>query len=145
VDAQSGGGGFVIIRAFIAGPPSTVTAQQKGVAVMGGKPRFYTKKKVKDAHRALVAQLAPHAPGFPFEGQVILRVTFTFPVPLAMRRLWGPIPHSKRPDLDNLLKGVLDALEPAGWMTDDARIYSLHAEKWYGEPVGLQITAEELP
>lgn len=133
------------VEAFIPGPPSTVTAQQKGVFVAGGKPRFFTKAKVKAAHRALVAHLAPHAPGEPFAGRVILHVTFTFPVPLTMRRQWGPIPHCKRPDLDNLLKGVLDALEPAGWVTDDARIYSLHAEKYYGEPEGLQIRAEDVP
>lgn len=119
-----------MIRAIIDGV-STATAQQKGVFVRNGKPRFFTKAKVAKAQRGLVAQLLLHKPLQPLDCPVILNIRFIMPIPVAMRKKpakW----HSKRPDLDNLLKGVIDALEPAGWVTDDARIARIDATKTYG-------------
>jgi Holliday junction resolvase RusA-like endonuclease len=130
-----------VIRAIIEGV-STATAQQKGVFVSNGKVRFFTKAKVAKAQRGLVAQLLPHRPEQPLDGPVILEVRFLMPIPVAMRKKavqW----HSKRPDLDNLLKGVIDALEPAGWVTDDARIVRLQASKEYAQQPQTIITMEE--
>lgn len=130
-----------MIRAIIEGV-STATAQQKGVFVVNGKPRFFTKAKVAKAQRGLVAQLLPSKPPEPFDGPVILEVVFVMPIPVALRKKavrW----HSKRPDLDNLLKGVLDALEPAGWVTDDARVVRIDARKEYGPTPQIHLTMED--
>jgi Holliday junction resolvase RusA-like endonuclease len=42
----------------------------------------------------------------------------------------APLVHSKKPDLDNLVKFVLDALNKIYWV-DDAQIYSMRAGKLY--------------
>lgn len=39
----------------------------------------------------------------------------------------------KRPDIDNLIKGVLDALNGIAY-ADDKQVWSVYARKWYGEP-----------
>jgi Holliday junction resolvase RusA-like endonuclease len=41
------------------------------------------------------------------------------------------IPHTVKPDTDNLLKAVMDAMTEAGVWTDDALVYSTKSEKWY--------------
>jgi Holliday junction resolvase RusA-like endonuclease len=44
---------------------------------------------------------------------------------------YGPVrlPHGQKPDLDNVLKAVCDALEKAGVIEDDKQIAVHHASK----------------
>jgi Holliday junction resolvase RusA-like endonuclease len=129
-----------MITAVIQGDPPTVTAQQKGVMVRAGRPMFFTKKKVKDAQDALVLQLRQFKPRQPVEFPVLIKIKFAFRVTKARpnERI-----HAVRPDLDNLCKGVLDALVPAGWIADDALVDQLVAEKCrVGDPY-LEITMKE--
>lgn len=129
-----------MITAIIQGDPPTVTAQQKGVFVRGGKPMFFTKKKVADAQNALVAQLRKFAPRKPIDFPVLIKLKFAF-------RVTKSRPHERvhgvRPDIDNLAKGALDALVPAGWLTDDSLIDQLVVEKCrVGDPY-LEVTLKE--
>lgn len=129
-----------MITAIIDGDPPTVTAQQKGVMVRAGRPMFFTKKKVKDAQDALILQLRQFKPRQPVEFPVLVKIKFAF-------RVTKSRPHERvhavRPDLDNLVKGVLDALVPAGWLADDALVDQLVAEKCRtGDPY-LEITMKE--
>jgi Holliday junction resolvase RusA-like endonuclease len=132
----------VIIRATINGQPSTVTAQQKGVCVVNGKPVFYTKKKVANAQRSIVAHLAPARPAKPMTGNIAMTLIWTFAHPKGSKQKGDTIWHNKRPDLDNLVKGVLDALKPAGWIEEDARICALLAMKQYGPAPMLIVEAK---
>lgn len=79
-----------------------------------------------------------------------LRLKYPAPLPnevrlifyLAMPPSWSKqkkayfrgAPHQQRPDIDNLTKAVMDALCP-----EDARIYNLHATKWWAEKPGIEI------
>jgi Holliday junction resolvase RusA-like endonuclease len=129
-----------MITAIINGDPPTVTAQQKGVMVRGGRPMFFTKKRVKDAQDALVLQLRQFKPRQPVEFPVLVKIKFAFRVTKARP---NERVHAVRPDLDNLCKGVLDALVPAGWIADDALVDQLVAEKCrVGDPY-LEITMKE--
>jgi Holliday junction resolvase RusA-like endonuclease len=68
-----------MITAIIHGDPPTCTAQQKGVMVRGGRPMFFTKKKVADAQDALVLQLRQWKPRQPVEFPVLIKIKFAFP------------------------------------------------------------------
>jgi hypothetical protein len=68
-----------MITAIIHGDPPTVTAQQKGVMVRGGRPMFFTKKKVADAQDALVLQLRQWKPRQPVEFPVLDQDQVRFP------------------------------------------------------------------
>lgn len=67
---------------------------------------------------------------------VPLKVTFEFHMaipkhsskPLRQKMLHGP--HALRPDLDNLIKFLKDALTGLLWV-DDAVIFEIHAKKFY--------------
>lgn len=131
-----------MIRLTINGNPSTATAQQKGVFVHNGKPVFFTKKKVADTHRLLVAQLMQARPAKPMGGNISMMLIWTFAHPKASKQKNELVFHNKRPDLDNLIKGVLDALRPAGWIEEDSRICSLHALKQYGPVPSLFLEAK---
>lgn len=60
------------------------------------------------------------------EGALVIAITFVLKRPMRLRK-GDRIVHDRRPDLDNLVKGVLDALP----LDDDARVVQLKAIKYY--------------
>ena len=54
----------------------------------------------------------------------------------------GDICHTKKPDLDNMAKTVLDALNGLAYI-DDSQIYSLTLFKTYSEQPGTHLIIEE--
>jgi len=81
----------------------------------------------------------------PFEGPVAVVLEFRFARPAGHFGKRGlppsaPSGHVVRPDLDKLVRAVLDALSEAGVWRDDAQVVSIAARKAYGSAPGL--TAE---
>jgi Holliday junction resolvase RusA-like endonuclease len=62
-----------------------------------------------------------------------LAVVFFLPYPkgTAKKRLIEGIPHQKKPDGDNFLKGLMDGLEAAEITGNDSNFYSIHIMKLY--------------
>jgi Holliday junction resolvase RusA-like endonuclease len=70
----------------------------------------------------------------PFNDAVCVSITFWFPRTQAM--IWKtrpmlPAPKMTKPDIDNLCKSVLDALEDAGAYQHDSQVCELTAQKWF--------------
>jgi Holliday junction resolvase RusA-like endonuclease len=71
---------------------------------------------------------------------VYLKVSFYLPRPKRLNRETGNIPHIAKPDVDNLLKSVMDALTDAGAWKDDSLVFATAADKWYArENTGARI------
>ena len=73
-------------------------------------------------------------PGWtPREGAARVRVELVYPA-RKRDRLAGDalIPHTVKPDADNLVKSLLDSMTRAGVWVDDAQVYSLTVQKWRG-------------
>jgi len=64
-------------------------------------------------------------------GAVRLTVSFHLPKPKSMKEEERNIPHTKKPDTDNLLKALMDALTEEKIWADDAQVYDTHAGKYY--------------
>ena len=96
--------------------------------------------------RADVALYATRARGPEFE-------QFTGPVYVSLRfRLARPASdpyrtlHSTKPDLDKLVRSVLDALTESALLVDDSQVQSLMASKVYArgdEATGVDVTVED--
>ena len=78
------------------------------------------------------------------EGPVRLIVKFSMPMPKGMEVKKGfPMPHTKKPDKDNLEKAVMDALTAAKVWKDDAQVFESLTGKYYtGEKIGAKIIVE---
>ena len=78
-------------------------------------------------------------------GPVNVTVTLFLPRPKTLpRRVTMP---AKRPDLDKLLRAVLDGLTTGGAWKDDGQVVLIGAAKWYADeahPSGAVITITEL-
>ena len=56
--------------------------------------------------------------------------------------LEGEVRPTKRPDLDNIAKIILDSLNGIAY-NDDKQVVSCKIEKWYGEVPRVEVTLEE--
>ena len=91
---------------------------------------------------AAAAEAHKDAP--PISGPVRVRLGFTFPRPAGHfgkrgLRSSAPAYPAVRPDLDKLVRAVLDALTESGCIRDDAQVVSLFAGKVYGEAPGVSV------
>jgi len=77
-------------------------------------------------------------------GPVRLQVSFFLPRPKKLKaEEAGNIHHIKKPDTDNLLKAVMDAMTDVGVWNDDSQVYRSEAGKYYArEKTGAQIIVE---
>lgn len=126
--------GAVLLEFRVRGNP---IAQPRPRAVMaGGHARIHELTRVKGQEhpivgwRQAVAQAARAALGHfsPITVPVVVSALFLLPRPTGMvwkKRPMERSPHASRPDLDNLMKAVMDAMSPkrgAGAWVDDALV-----------------------
>lgn len=104
--------------------------------------RFFSTSKVstqKQAVQIVCGKINP-LPVDPVEVEII----FFMPIPESKPKWWkkhlAEIKHIKKPDIDNLAKLVLDALN-GFWWQDDTQVFRLILEKRYDEKPRTEITA----
>ncbi len=131
------------IELFEGCEPPKATAQQKGAYVVGGKVRFFKKAKVRIAEDFLAFLLRPHVPEAPFTGPVALEARWTFPYRKSERkatvRAGLEVPHTSRPDLDNLEKNLLDVMTRLRFWEDDSQVADKRTSKCWGPRPGIWV------
>ena len=105
--------------------------------VMGkGRPRFtrgghaYTPKVTRDYEMAIreAFENAPGRPLKPFSGPIAVCIMTCRQLPKSTPKSVSSEPDTHKPDIDNVAKIVLDALNGVAW-EDDAQVVSLTASK----------------
>lgn len=98
------------------------------------------------AERTLEAMLAPYMPENALDGPLELTFTACLPIPASASKkaraamLGGEIGHTKKPDLDNLCKQLLDAMTRLRFWHDDRQLTRLVAAKRYSERPCWQVS-----
>lgn len=110
----------------------TVTAQERRVRIVKGKPVFYDSPRIKSAKALLVAHIKQHRLSKPYDSGVRLRVSRLFP---KGRHKDGEYRITK-PDTDNLQKMLKDCMTLCGFWTDDALVASEICEKLWADVPG---------
>jgi len=129
-----------------------------GEPVAKGRPRFSTKGKYPVAYTPEktksyefeVGMMALSAMGGskPLEGalEAFIYVTFTIPESYSKKRLEaclnGSEKHTKKPDLDNVVKCVIDGMDKIVF-DNDSQITSIHATKVYGEVAKVEVMVRQ--
>ena len=123
-----------------------------GVPVGQGRPRFANGRAYKDkkdaTNEAVIASACLQAsietgvplPAHPKEGtgfDVTIYACYPIAKNLSQEKRRqiadGKRFPTRKPDIDNIIKAVLDALSGKAWV-DDSAVTSVLAEKYYGEP-----------
>jgi Holliday junction resolvase RusA-like endonuclease len=118
------------------------TASGKHIAVA------YKDSTQRREEEKLAALIARHCPPEPFTGPLMLEVTAYLPLPHMSKKkaalsLGGALHHVTKPDLDNIVKHLLDVLRGMVYR-DDKQIVSIAARKQYGDPPRWYVSVCEL-
>lgn len=131
-----------VIKFSITGSPQA----QKRVRVT----RFATYDPSADAKKDFLILAYEHRPKSIILGAVALRVRFVMPRPknhygtgknVGMLKGNAPRKHTKRPDADNMLKFIKDALSKVYWK-DDSQVWFEVVTKIYGENPSIDVRIE---
>jgi crossover junction endodeoxyribonuclease RusA len=119
---------------FVVGTPAP-----QGSKRFVGNGRMVESSKALAPWRAAVAWVASQHPLTPGPVEVTLDFALARPRSAPKSRLWP----DRKPDLDKLERGCLDALTAAAVIEDDARVVRLSSWKRYalpGEATGVGVT-----
>ena len=117
-----------------------------------GRPRIYTPESTQayENHVKGTAMIDMYRAGletFPPTVPLRVRIDFFLQVPMSKPLKWREkaigrqTRPTKRPDLDNLEKAILDALNGTAW-SDDSQIVELMSAKWWAMEPGARVIIE---
>lgn len=116
----------------VPAPQGSKTRMPTGAVIEGSSDSGRAKHK---SWRAAVVEtareLAMDEP--PFDGALQLSAVFRMPMPASRPKYIhaaGKWPCSVKPDIDKLLRGLLDGLEAGGLIAGDSRIFAVEVEQW---------------
>jgi Holliday junction resolvase RusA-like endonuclease len=137
------------IKFWVECTPPRTTHQSGNTILKTKSGRLFVGKnhKGKKVANQLMAMVSPYAPSTPFKKPIKAEICWVYPWRTSdtkANKQKGVIPCSKRPDADNIAKGVLDACQKAGFYIDDAQVYDLHVQKAYGTHHGVYISITEM-
>lgn len=137
-----------LVKAFAldCNPPKS-TSQQKGIMMIGGKPRHFKKKKVAEAENTLVALLAEFRTETAAEGPLYLEVHWMYPWRAAetkKAKALGFKWSDKRPDCSNIIKMFEDCMTALAFWNDDSQIADLRVKKYWCDKPGIKVLIYQL-
>jgi len=115
----------------------------------GGK-HTYTPQKTKDYESYVqYCFIAKYGNLMPIETDVKMSMYIVYGVTKSTSKkdrklmLEGKIRPAKKPDIDNIVKAIADALNGLAYL-DDKQIVEFEAVKWYGEEPMVRVMIEEI-
>jgi Holliday junction resolvase RusA-like endonuclease len=133
---------------------STIRFHVSGTPVAKGRPRVFrangvtrtvTPAKTVRAEESFLAQALPYKPETPLTGPLAVGIALHLPIPASWSRVKreqaraGLLLPAGRPDVDNLAKLAMDALNGVFWI-DDAQIADLTVTKRYRDTPGTSVS-----
>ncbi|KQC47080.1 hypothetical protein AP057_13870 [Geobacillus sp. Sah69] len=132
-----------MIKFIVYGEP--VAQGRPRATIINGHIRMYDPKKSKDFKDYVRLVASEHRPEKLIEGPISLDVKVYKPILKSFSKKKkaaaeaGQLRPTTKPDVDNYVKGVKDALKNVIWK-DDSQVVDLHISKWYSETPRVEIT-----
>jgi Holliday junction resolvase RusA-like endonuclease len=131
-------------------PGAPVAKGRAKLSTVNGHARAYTPTKTRN-YESLVALAAEQAMRgrAPFDGPLALQVTILLGVPESWSKkkraacLAYEVLPTKKPDIDNVTKSVLDGMNAVAFV-DDSRIVDLVVKKRYSDSPRVVVELEQL-
>jgi Holliday junction resolvase RusA-like endonuclease len=134
----------------------TIYIEIQGVPIAKKRPKFARRGKFVTTYNQqeteegrFILDVRQQFKGVLIEGPISLRTEFHMPIPKGTSQkkielmLLNTICHTKKPDVDNLVKFTKDCLNGEVWK-DDSQVVSLRANKFYSSQPKTRIWIEEI-
>lgn len=131
-----------MIHIVVYGEP--VAQARPRFAIVAGRAMAYDPKKSRDYKEYVKLAAAEKAPASLLEGPLALKLDIYRPIPKSFSRKKaaeaeaGQLRPTTKPDADNFLKGVKDALKNVIWK-DDSQVVDILVRKFYSEKPRIEI------
>ncbi|TRY25943.1 RusA family crossover junction endodeoxyribonuclease [Brevibacillus sp. LEMMJ03] len=115
----------------------------------GGFVRLYDPQKSRDYKDYVRLVASEHAPSKLIEGPLQLKVNVYRPIPKSFSKKKaaqaeaGELRPTSKPDADNYLKGIKDALKNVVWK-DDSQVVEVSVSKWYSDRPRVEVQILEI-
>lgn len=136
-----------VIKFTVYGEP--VAQARPRFAVIGGHARAYDPKKSRDYKDYVRLAAAEHAPAALLECALAMEIRVYRPIPKSFSKKktadaeLGLLRPVTKPDADNYLKGIKDALKNVIWK-DDSQVVEVLVTKWYGARPCVEVTIKPI-
>ena len=132
-------------------PGEPVAKARPRATMVAGRARMYTPAKTEnyEARVALFAQQAMAGQSI-IEGPVALSVTALFPIPPSWPKKRqaaaraGTEQHTKKPDLDNVLKAIKDGMNGVVWKDDSQVCVLRECRKGFSDTPRVVVAVEPI-
>lgn len=116
-----------------------------------GRPRVTSRGTFTLKDTIMYENLVRHSCklGRPLEGMIKATIIAYYPIPKSTsnkkreQMIKGDIRPTKKPDIDNIAKSILDSINNIAYH-DDSQVTDLITRKWYGEEPRVEVILEEL-
>ncbi|MDP5274001.1 RusA family crossover junction endodeoxyribonuclease [Chengkuizengella axinellae] len=135
-----------MIKFTVLGEP--VAQGRPRASAKGGFVRMYDPKKSRDFKDYVKLAASEHAPEKLLEGALHMKVKVykpslkSFSKKKKLQAENGELRPLTKPDVDNYVKGIKDALNKVIW-NDDSQVIELEVSKWYSEKPRVEIEIKE--
>lgn len=130
--------------------PGKPFGKQRPKFVSRGKfARAYTPKETVNYENLVKYSYIQTVGDLKLHGPIKANIQGVFPIPKSSSKkekelmIQSKIPHTKKPDCDNMAKCVLDALNEIAY-DDDSQVCKLNVDKIYGEHPKIIVSLEEI-
>ncbi|MBN6186424.1 RusA family crossover junction endodeoxyribonuclease [Aneurinibacillus sp. BA2021] len=136
-----------MIEFTIYGEP--VAQGRPRATTIAGRARMYDPPKSREYKEHVKREAAKYAPSEPLEGPLVLTVNIYRFIPKGFnkkdkeRAVAGTLRPTTKPDVDNYVKGIKDALNKVIWK-DDSQIVSIVAEKFYSQKPRIEVKVQAM-
>lgn len=130
-----------MISFFVAGIPQQQGSSRAFIPKRWKRAVITSDNPKLKGWREVVAGVAQvHRPNELWELGVAVSLIFSMPKPKCIAKK-GTKLHTKRPDLDKLIRGVFDALTGIIWK-DDSQVFDVNARKEYSDSPGVAVSID---
>ena len=130
-------------------PGEAVAKQRPKFSRQGAFVRTFTPDKTVNYETLVKMTYAQQCEETKLSGAIRAEMQFYFPIPKSVSKkkheemASGKIRHTKKPDADNCVKSILDALNKIAF-DDDGQVCEVYAYKFYSESPKAIVTLEEI-
>jgi Holliday junction resolvase RusA-like endonuclease len=136
-----------MIQFTVYGEP--VAQGRPRATTIAGRARLYDPAKSRNYKEYVRLAASEHAPAALLEGPLLLSVSIYRSIPKSFSKKKtaqaeaGELRPTSKPDVDNYVKGIKDALNKVIWK-DDSQIVSVTVAKFYSQKPRIEVKVQAL-